>query len=107
MKWRPRARPAGRPRDPARLGRGIGRVLGELGIDLERSLRVDRAFRDALGPELAPHFELVDVRGRTLEVRASSPVWSQELALRRAEVLARLGASLGAEAPTELRLHVR
>lgn len=107
MSWRPRSRPAGRPRDPARLGRGIGRVLGELGFDLEGSLRVHRAFEAALGPELAPHFELVDLRGRTLEVRASSSVWSQELAIRRAEVLARLAAALGADAPTEIRLRVR
>jgi hypothetical protein len=94
-------------RDPARLGRGIGRVLGELGIDLEKSLRLDRAFQQALGPELAPHFELVDLRGRTLEVRARSPVWSQELAIRRVEVLARLAAELGVDAPTEIRTRVR
>jgi hypothetical protein len=82
-------------------------VLDELGLDLERSARLTRAFEAALGPELAPHFELVDRRGPTLEVRARSPVWSQELALRRAEVLARLASALGADAPTEIRLRVR
>lgn len=107
MTWRPRARPASRVREPARLGGRIGRVLGELGIDLERSLRVSRAFEAALGPELAPHFELVDVRGRTLEVRADSSVSSQELKIRSPEVLARLAAALGEEAPTEIRLRVR
>jgi hypothetical protein len=107
MTWRPRQRPAGRTREPARLGGGIGRVLGELGIDLEASLRVSRAFEAALGPELAPHFELVDVRGRTLEVRADSPVSSQELKLRSPQVLARLAAALGADAPTEIRVRIR
>ena len=107
MSWRPRSRPASRAREPARLGRRLGRVLGELGIDLERSLRVSRAFEAALGPELAPHFELVDVRGATLEVRADSSVWSQELKLLSPEVLARLGAALGEDAPTEIRLRVR
>jgi hypothetical protein len=106
MSWRPRSRPA-RARDPARLGGGIGRVLGELGLDLEGSLRLHRAFEAALGPELAPHFELVDRRGPTLEVRARSSVWSQELALRKSDVLARLAGELGAEAPTEIRLRVR
>jgi hypothetical protein len=105
--WRPRQRPARRTREPARLGGGIGRVLGELGIDLEASLRVSRAFEAALGPDLAPHFELVDIRGSALEVRAGSPVWSQELKLRSPEVLARLAATLGADAPTEIRLRVR
>jgi predicted nucleic acid-binding Zn ribbon protein len=107
MSWRPRSRPASRVREPARLGGRIGRVLGELGIDLERSLRVSRAFEAALGPELAPHFELLDVRGRALEVRADSSVWSQELKIRSPEVLARLAATLGEGAPTEIRLRVR
>jgi len=94
-------------REPARLGGGIGRVLEELGFDLERGLRVSRAFEEALGPELAPHFEVVDLRGGTLEVCARSPVWSQELALRRAGLLAALRERLGEGAPTEIRLHVR
>jgi predicted nucleic acid-binding Zn ribbon protein len=94
-------------REPARLGGGIDRVLGELGFDLEASLRVSRAFEEALGPALAPHFELLDHRGRTLEVRADSPAWSQELALRQTEVLARLAEGLGSDAPTEIRLRVR
>jgi hypothetical protein len=94
-------------RDPARVGAGIEQVLGELGYDLAKSLRVSRALEAALGPELAPHFEALDVRGGTLEVRAASPAWSQELALRRAEVLARLAGALGADAPTEIRLFVR
>jgi hypothetical protein len=49
----------------------------------------------------------VDLRGRTLEVRADSSVSSQELKIRSTEVLARLAATLGADAPTEIRLRVR
>jgi len=107
VSWRPRARPASRLREPARLGGRIAGVLDELGLDLEAGLRVSRAFEEALGPELAPHFEVVDLRGGTLEVRARSPVWSQELVLMRSELLAALRARLGASAPTEIRLRVR
>jgi hypothetical protein len=82
-------------------------VIAELGLDLERTRRLDAALAAALGPELAPHFEIVDLRGRTLELRADAPVYSQELKLRSADVLAALRASLGAEAPAELRLRVR
>jgi hypothetical protein len=89
------------------VGRALDRVLDELGLDVERTRRLDDALAAALGPALAPHFEIVDLRGRTLELRADSPVFSQELALHRAEVLAGLRARLGAEAPTELRLRVR
>jgi predicted nucleic acid-binding Zn ribbon protein len=107
VSWKPRQRPAQRRREPARVAGKIGRVLGELGFDLEASLRVSRAFEEALGPELAPHFELVDCRGQTLEVKAGSPAWSQELAIRQVEVLARMAERLGPGAPTEIRLHVR
>ena len=108
MTWRPRSRSSDRRRDPVRAGGTLGRVLDELGLDVEKTRRLDQALTAALGPELAPHFELVDLRGRTLELRADSSSWSQELALARSQVLARLRAALGPdEAPTEIRLHLR
>jgi hypothetical protein len=107
MSWRPRARRPEVRRDPARVARTLSRVLAELGLDVERTRRLDAALAAALGPRLAPHFEITDLRGRTLELRADAPVWSQELALRRSEVLTALAASLGEEAPAELRLRVR
>ena len=108
MSWRPRARTPDRRRDPARVGGVLDRVLGELGLEVEKTRRLDQALTAALGPELAPHFELVDLRGRTLELRADSSSWSQELALARSDVLARLRTALGPEdAPTEIRLRLR
>jgi hypothetical protein len=107
MSWRPRSRPPEKRRPPARVGGVLDQVLGELGLDVERTRRLDSALRAALGPELAPHFELVDLRGRVAELRADAPVFSQELALQKSAVLASLRAALGAEAPTELRLRVR
>jgi hypothetical protein len=107
MSWRPRSRRQDPRRQPARVAGGLDRVLAELGLDVERSRRLDAALTAALGPELAPHFEIVDLRGRTLELRADAPAWSQELKLRSPAVLAALRESLGAEAPAELRLRVR
>ena len=107
MSWKPRARPPSARRDPARVGTTLDRVLGELGLDVEKTRRLDAALTAALGPELAPHFELVDLRGRTLELRADSSSWSQELALARSQVLVRLAAALGPEeAPTEIHLRL-
>src|SRR4030095_5448549 len=60
---RPRARRPDTRKQPARVGGTLDRVLGELGLDVERTRRLDAALRAALGPELAPHFELVDLRG--------------------------------------------
>ena len=107
MSWRPRSRRPDSRRQPARVAGGLDRVLAELGLDIERTRRLDAALAAALGPELAPHFEIVDLRGRTLELRADAPAYSQELKLRSPDVLAALREALGAEAPAELRLRVR
>ena len=107
MSWRPRARRPERRRDPARVGRTLANVLAELGLDVERTRRLDAALAAALGPRLAEHFEITDLRGGTLELRADAPAWSQELALHRSELLAALAAALGEEAPKELRLRLR
>jgi hypothetical protein len=107
MSWKPRARPPERRREPARVARALDRVLAELGLDVEKTRRLDAALRTALGPRLAPHFEPVDLRGRTLELRADSSSWSQELMLARAAVLAHLASELGGDAPTELRVRLR
>ena len=107
MSWKPRARAPDRRRAPVHAGGVLDRVLGELGLDVEKTRRLDSALTAALGPELAPHFELVDLRGSTLELRADSPSWSQELAAQRGQVLARLAAALGLGAPTEIHLRLR
>jgi hypothetical protein len=107
MSWRPRSRRPEPRREPARVGGALGRVLADLGLDVERTRRLDAALAAALGPGLAPHFEIVDLRGGTLELRADSPVFSQELALGRSALLAALAEALGSEAPTEIRLRVR
>jgi hypothetical protein len=107
MSWRPRSRRPDSRRQPARVAGGLDRVLAELGLDIERTRRLDAALTAALGPELAPHFEIVDLRGRMLELRADGPAWSQELKLRSTAVLGALREALGAEAPAELRLRVR
>lgn len=107
MSWRPRSRPAPKRSDPARMSGALGNVLGELGLDIEKTRRLDAALAEALGPGLAGHFELVDLRGTSLELRADSASWSQELAAQRGQVLARLRETLGDDAPTEIRLRLR
>ena len=103
MRRRPRA-----PRDPARLdGTSIGRVLAELGYDANApALQLLRSWESAVGSELAAHCEPHAWRGKILELSVASPVWAQEVALRRTEILAALREVLGDAAPTELRTRV-
>ena len=44
--------------------------------------------------------------GEVLELEVDSPVWSQQLQLRKPELLAALERAFGADAPRELRFQV-
>jgi len=97
------------PRDPARVdGTRIGRVLSELGYDANApAARLLRAWDGAVPPDLAPHCEPTDWKQGTLELTVASPVWAQQIALRKGEILAALQSALGPAAPTDLRTRVR
>jgi predicted nucleic acid-binding Zn ribbon protein len=108
MAFTPRRRPAA-PRDPARLDGGrITRVLSELGYDPDApALRLLRVWASVVPPEIAQRSEPTDWRQGTLELTVATPVWAQQIALRKPEILAALRAALGEAAPTDLRTRVR
>ncbi len=97
----------GKPRDPARIGSTVHRVLGELGYDAQApGLLLSRGWEDVVGAEAARHSEPVDLNGDLLEVRADSPAWSQHLQLHRDEILARIAELLPSNAPTRMRMRI-
>jgi predicted nucleic acid-binding Zn ribbon protein len=108
MPFVPRRKPAV-PRDPAKLDGGrITRVLSELGYDPDApALRLLRVWPIAVPPEVAQHCEPTDWKQGTLELTVATPVWAQQVALRKPEILAALKAALGDDAPTDLRTRVR
>jgi predicted nucleic acid-binding Zn ribbon protein len=97
------------PRDPTRVdGSRIARVLSELGYDANApAARLLRAWEGVVPPDLAPHCEPTDWKQDTLELSVASPVWAQQIALRKGEILAALKTALGPAAPTDLRTRVR
>lgn len=102
----PRTRPK---RDPVAVGKAIGRVLEDLGLDASTQpvLRLAERWEEIVGPEVARHARPAALRGRTLEIEVTSPVYGQELGLRRREILAALVRALGSsDAPGELRFRV-
>ena len=96
-------------RDPAKLDGGrISRVLSELGYDANApALRLLRVWATAVPPDIAAHCEPTDWKGGTLELTVSAPVWAQQVALHKPEILAGLRTALGEVAPTDLRTRVR
>lgn len=101
------ARTPGRRGRPTALGDVVGRVLGELGLDsVAKAHRIGQVWAEAVGEPIAAHCRPVGVRGEVLELVVDSPVWSQQLQLRKPELLEALARALGADAPRELRFQV-
>jgi predicted nucleic acid-binding Zn ribbon protein len=102
-----------RPRPPQRKGRptslstAVGQVLGELGLDsVAQAHQIGQVWAAVVGEQVAAHCQPVGLRGDLLELSVDSPVWSQQLQLRKPEILAGLAKALGAGAPRELRFQV-
>jgi len=85
----------------------LSSVLGDLGLDaVARAHEIGARWEELVGAQLAAHCRPVGMRGETLEIEVESPVWSQQLQLRKPELLRRLEAGLGSAAPRELRFQV-
>lgn len=101
------------PRPPPRKGRPtalssvVGQVLGDLGLDsVAKAHRIGQIWPEAVGEQVAAHCRPVALRGEVLELAVDSPVWSQQLQMRKPEILKALGRLLGTDAPRELRFQV-
>jgi hypothetical protein len=92
---------------PTAVGDVVGKVLGDLGLDgVARAHQIGVIWEEAVGSQVAAHCRPLGLRGEVLELQVDSPVWSQQLQLRKPELLAALERALGAEAPRELRFQV-
>ena len=100
-------RPGRRKGRPTALGDVVGRVLGDLGLDgVARAHQIGAVWESVVGAPVAAHCRPRGLRGDVLELEVDSPVWSQQLQLRKPEILAGLAEALGPEAPRELRFQV-
>jgi len=92
---------------PTAVGDIVGKVLGDLGLGgVARAHQIGAVWEQAVGAQVAAHCRPLGLRGEVLELEVDSPVWSQQLQLRKPELLAALERSLGADAPRELRFQV-
>lgn len=100
-------------RGPRRKGRMetvgdlVGKVLGDLGLDgVAVAHRIGSQWDEIVGPAVAKHCRPLGIRGAVLEIQVDSPVWSQQLQLRKTELLKNLADQIGEDAPRELRFQV-
>lgn len=88
---------------PARIGDVLKERIAALGW--ERRLREEEVVEGwdaAVGPQIASHARASHVANHRLTVVTASPVWTQQLALLKPELLRRLAERFGAGAVTDL-----
>ena len=105
----PGGAPAGRRRKgtPTMVGGLIGKVLGELGLDsVAQAHQIGARWEEVVGKQVAIHCRPLGIRAGVLELEVDSPVWSQQLQLRKPELIAALERTFGKDAPRELRFQV-
>ncbi|MDH3687745.1 MAG: DUF721 domain-containing protein [Myxococcales bacterium] len=96
-----------RKTEPSRIGSMIPRVFEDLGLGAASSaMALQQRWADLVGPEVAAHAVPDVLRGKTLDVTVDTSAWCQELQLRTDELLSRLRAEFGADAPEALRFRV-
>ena len=92
---------------PEALGALVPSLLEDLGFESTRVLtRIVEHWETIAGQDVARHARPAAIRGQVLEVEAEASVWVQTLRLRAPEILGRLAAALGAEAPRELWIRI-
>ncbi len=92
---------------PTAVGDLIGQVLGDLGLaSVAKAHQIGARWQEIVGAQVAAHCRPLGLRGEVLEIEVDSPVWSQQLQLRKPELLAALERVMGGDAPRELRFQV-
>ena len=89
------------------VGDLVGQVLGDLGLDgVALAHRIGAEWAEVVGAPVAAHCRPRGIRAGVLEIEVDSPVWSQQLQLRKTELLVRLRERFGDAAPAEMRFQV-
>jgi hypothetical protein len=88
---------------PARVGDVLKERIAALGWGLRlREEEVLTGWGEAVGPQIAAHARASHVVNHRLTVVTENPVWTQQLALLKPDLLRRLAGRFGPEAVTDL-----
>jgi hypothetical protein len=92
-----------RGRRPERIGDLVRERIAALGWGLRlREEEVLTGWGEAVGPQIAAHARASHVVNHRLTVVTENPVWTQQLALLKPDLLRRLAGRFGPEAVTDL-----
>jgi predicted nucleic acid-binding Zn ribbon protein len=85
----------------------LGPLAASLGAPAPDVLgRLFAGWEQVVGPDVAAHARPVSLRDGVLLLSVDHPAWATQLGYLRSDLLARIGAAIGSETVTELRIRV-
>lgn len=87
------------------MSEALQEAFEALGLtDVARRMTISRAWRQAVGEQIANRTEPDSFRRGTLIVKAASAAWQNELVYLREGIIAKVNAALGGELVKELKI---
>ena len=87
------------------MSEALTEAFASLGLtDVARRLRIGRAWRQAVGEQIANRTEPETFRRGVLLVKAASAAWQNELVFLREEIILKVNKALGGETVKELKV---
>jgi predicted nucleic acid-binding Zn ribbon protein len=106
--WKPLPTGDGHDGEPARVGRGLDRLMKHLGGPSAQTVEgVFARWPEIVGEQVATHTRPLSLRDGALVVAVDDPAWATELRFLEAEILARVRDVLAAEDVERLEVRVR
>lgn len=106
--WRPRgySGPGPDPRDPARFGDVLAKLLKARGWQQPAAEgRVFGAWEKVVGPDIAAHCRPIKLDEKELTVEAESTAWATQLRMLSGTIIKRIAGEVGHNVVTKLRIH--
>lgn len=89
---------------PQQAGRVIAQLLDSAGLSVPLlQQKAVTIWSQVVGKPIASHTTAVEVKHGALIVRASTPVWRNELVLQKGQILEKLNKALGRRAIRDIR----
>ena len=86
------------------LGDSISGMLKAYGLsDSVQRHRAVVVWEEVIGPAINKHIKTVELKGRVLVVKTSSPAWRTELAFQKDELLRTINNKIGSQVIRDIR----
>ncbi|MDD3822324.1 MAG: DUF721 domain-containing protein [Sphaerochaetaceae bacterium] len=83
-------------------------LLSRLNIDEQGPLAtVHREWMEIVGPDIAVHAKILDIRGKVLIIESDHPTWSSMIHMRKKQIIGRIARQFPELGISQIQVRVR